>query len=125
MLYYYRGQDPTTYLDQSDYFYQNPSLYLLTRFPHVVNPKFPPSPFPRLYDPKQFDNDQGWKHTWPSHLVVFQDLLNTKDSLVDGNGTIGDIFKAKGYIEVERLWNSHFHDDDRRRGDVVLLKWMP
>ena len=74
--------------------------------------------------------DYGWNHSWPSHLVVFQALLDTRcsfsraETILQRNGeTIGDLLRSKGYREEARLWNSLWHEDERRRGDVVLLKW--
>ncbi|KAK4702126.1 GPI mannosyltransferase 3, partial [Phenoliferia sp. Uapishka_3] len=110
------GQNASTYRDQSDYFYEDPIQYLLTRFPPAVDPAFPPSPFTI---PSFSDNsmDLGWRHEWPSHVVVFQDLLTSFGGVVAG------LLKQRGYVEYKRMWNSHFQDDARRTGDVVVLKW--
>lgn len=106
------GQDPSTYLDQSDFFYDSPSKYLLNRFPSSVDPSFPPSPFPSArYLPHT--SDLGWRHEWPSHLVLFDALVPELQGLLE----------AQGYREQTRLWNSHWHEDDRRRGDVVVWRW--
>lgn len=46
---------------------------------------------------------------WPSHLVMFEQLhLNT-------------YFETKGYRECNRFFNSHFHEDARRKGDVLVM----
>jgi phosphatidylinositol glycan class B len=45
---------------------------------------------------------------WPSHIIFFDNLRPTIDEFFDG------------YEEVARFFNSHFHDDWRRRGDVVV-----
>ncbi|SCV70356.1 BQ2448_1750 [Microbotryum intermedium] len=102
------GHDATTslYRDQSDYFYESPSTYLTQRFPTEVDPTFPPSPF----------QTKDWQHTWPSHLVFFQALL-------DQDPGVERVLRGRGYEEVERRWNSLWHDDERRRGDVVVWKW--
>jgi phosphatidylinositol glycan class B len=119
----YRGQNPRTYRDQSDFFYQDPLRYLATRFPPHVDPAFPPSPVvvaegvARGVDDDDYDDDLGWTHEWPSHLVVFQALLDNY------GGGVRDFLEAKGYVEEHRLWNSHWHEDERRRGDVVVLRW--
>ncbi|SGY14818.1 BQ5605_C013g07112 [Microbotryum silenes-dioicae] len=96
----------TAYRDQSDYFYASPSNYLTQRFPSEVDPTFPPTPF----------QTQEWQHTWPSHLVFFETLL-------DQDPEVAKILKGVGYEEEERRWNSLWHDDGRRRGDVVVWKW--
>jgi phosphatidylinositol glycan class B len=50
------------------------------------------------------------RYAWPERLVVF-------DSLLKNSGHIwGD-----GYRECWRGFNSHFHDDWRRKGDVVVF----
>ena len=33
------------------------------------------------------------------------------------------ILAERGYVERARLWNAHWTDDERRRGDVVVLVW--
>ncbi|KAF7727346.1 glycosylphosphatidylinositol anchor biosynthesis [Apophysomyces ossiformis] len=50
---------------------------------------------------------------WPSHFIMFDHLLS--------NGTVADALQKKGFQECRRFFNSHFHDDTRRRGDVVVL----
>lgn len=113
------GQDASTYRDQSDFFYASPTDYLLARFPPSVNLSFPSSPFvpPHSSSTTSSSNDLGWTHEWPSHLVVFDALLKQ-----DG-GTVERLLKERGYREERRLWNSHWHEDERRRGDVVVLRW--
>lgn len=73
------------------------------------------------------ENDLGWKHSWPSHIVLFDSLLGVGWS--DGEGVVeqeaenvGELLEARGYREEGRLWNSHFHEE-RRSGDVVILRW--
>ncbi|KAI9276079.1 Alg9-like mannosyltransferase family-domain-containing protein [Sporodiniella umbellata] len=49
---------------------------------------------------------------WPtSHLVLFDNLLSKLDQEL----------QKLGYKECQRFFNSHFHDDSRRKGDVVIL----
>ncbi|KAL8283183.1 hypothetical protein RQP46_005961 [Phenoliferia psychrophenolica] len=114
------GQNASTYRDQSDYFYDDPTHYLATRFPSSVDISFPSSPFvlpPSPHDSKPDATDLGWRHEWPSHIVAFDALL------VSDQGAVAGLLEAKGYREWERLWNSHWHEDDRRRGDIVILRW--
>ncbi|KAI9312154.1 Alg9-like mannosyltransferase family-domain-containing protein [Dichotomocladium elegans] len=51
---------------------------------------------------------------WPSHLVMF-------DALWRNTVGVREYLETKGYSECHRLFNSHFHDDWRRRGDVVVI----
>ncbi|KAI5479635.1 GPI mannosyltransferase 3 [Pseudohyphozyma bogoriensis] len=72
------GQDPVTYRDQTNIFYDSPIRYLQDRFPPLVDPSFPPSPFTfpsSSTKTVEYPNDLGWRHTWPSHVVVFDVLL--------------------------------------------------
>ncbi|OMP83403.1 GPI mannosyltransferase 3 [Diplodia seriata] len=49
------------------------------------------------------------KRPWPKYLVFFQPL----------EGTLADFLRGTKYKECWRGFNSHFHDDSRRKGDVV------
>ncbi|KAG0244077.1 glycosylphosphatidylinositol anchor biosynthesis [Actinomortierella wolfii] len=49
-----------------------------------------------------------------SHIIIFEDLWNTFPATKTW-------FVDHGYQECARFFNSHFHDDSRRRGDVVAL----
>ncbi|PWN41769.1 hypothetical protein IE81DRAFT_367251 [Ceraceosorus guamensis] len=70
-------------------------------------------------------------HTWPSHLAIFSNLLTVASPTSAKSGrpsaptdTVGAYLEALGYVEVERHFNSLFHDDHRRSGDVVILQWQ-
>ncbi|GJN93517.1 hypothetical protein Rhopal_006574-T1 [Rhodotorula paludigena] len=124
------GQDPTTYLDQSDYFYASPCTYLTSRFPPgPVDPSFPPSPplAPARLSTTE-GHDLGWRHTWPERFVLFSSLLDERCSggNVNDERTVGTLLRAKGYVEERRFWNTigGWHEDARRRGDVRVLRWV-
>ncbi|GAA6041454.1 hypothetical protein JCM8097_001885 [Rhodosporidiobolus ruineniae] len=124
------GQDPSLYLDHSDHFYASPSLYLTSRFPRTVDASFPPSP-PPAPPPGRAEEayDLHWRHTWPERLVLFSNLLAvscTPSSAACGReGTVGGLLEGKGYEEERRFWNTlgGWHEDERRRGEVVVLRW--
>lgn len=82
-----------------------------------MNPSFPPSLFPSS---PSLSSDLKWRHKWPSHIVVFQALLDESEERKE---SAGGLLRRMGYAEERRLWNSHWHEDERRRGDVVVLKW--
>lgn len=127
-MYSASSQPASTYLDQTDFFYASPLAYLRARLPARVDPSFPPSPFVAAHlppspsapaPPAEGDaNDLGWRHEWPSYLVCFDVLLT------EAGGEVGEFLRGKGYAEERRVWNSHFHEDGRRRGDVVVLRWV-
>ncbi|GEQ67276.1 hypothetical protein JCM33374_g940 [Metschnikowia sp. JCM 33374] len=48
-------------------------------------------------------------YEWPSHLVVFQPMEKV---------VVGEV---SGYYECNRLFNSYFHWDERRRGEIIVL----
>ncbi|KPV73918.1 glycosyltransferase family 22 protein [Rhodotorula graminis WP1] len=130
------GQDPRTYLDQSDFFYASPCAYLDSRFPRAVDPSFPPSPPPPLpVRPRPFlststststsahanldldlDLDLGWRHAWPERIVLFSSLLDVAcdaggGGREEGKGgwaprTVGALLSERGYVEERRLWNT-------------------
>ncbi|WFD36575.1 glycosylphosphatidylinositol anchor biosynthesis [Malassezia cuniculi] len=114
--------DGPMYWDQSDFFYHDPITYIYDRFPHQVDPAFPPSPGEvkkaARVPPERAQFDLGWQHEWPSHLVVFDALLHVKAH----NTSVKDILAEKGYTERLRVWNSIFHPDQRRRGSIVVLR---
>ncbi|KAG0064799.1 glycosylphosphatidylinositol anchor biosynthesis [Linnemannia elongata] len=85
------GVDPTTYKDESDIFYEDPVAFMDNLFKNrssTTNPK-------------------------ESHLVFFEDLINTTPDMRVW-------LDSQGYHECARFFNSHFHDDSRRRGDVLV-----
>ncbi|CUM62805.1 uncharacterized protein PRCAT00000363001 [Priceomyces carsonii] len=81
-----------SYKDESDHFYDNPTKFLHENFPS--------------FD----DQDGNSKYQWPSHLVFFEPLEET----------MSVFFKDSPYEECTRFFNSFFHWDDRRKGDVIV-----
>ncbi|GAA5936177.1 putative glycosylphosphatidylinositol-alpha 1,2 mannosyltransferase [Sporobolomyces koalae] len=139
-------QSVELYQDQSDHFYAAPSTYFLNRFPPTVDPSFPPcgpncTPHPDPYtlspsspvvlqarqalESQGFD--RGWRHTWPSHLVVFKNLLKVSCRPNEDCSTVGSLLLDKmGYRVEKEFWNgiAGWHEDDRRKGGVVVLRWQ-
>ena len=104
------GQDLKTYRDQTGVFYDSPLSYLLTRFPATVDPTFPPSPYPST-PAGMIVWDKPWSHTWPSHIVLFGDLL-TRDG-------VRELLEKKGYREVW-VGRNGWEEDDKRQGGVRI-----
>ncbi|KAK9762674.1 glycosylphosphatidylinositol anchor biosynthesis [Basidiobolus ranarum] len=64
-------------------------------------------------DPLGFLNtnfEPNGSRKWPSHLVLFEALVEQ----------IRPKLAAHGYHECARIFNSHFHDDSRRNGAVLV-----
>ncbi|GAA5946343.1 hypothetical protein JCM3765_000204 [Sporobolomyces pararoseus] len=142
------GQPQDIYLDQSDHFYSSPSTYFLTRFPLSVDSTFPPSLISTSPDPyavvsshppttsttearqqlieKKFDLEWSYS-SWPSHLVVFQALLDTPCRPEEPCRDVRELLVDRlGYKVEKKFWNGigGWHEDERRKGGVVLLSWM-
>jgi phosphatidylinositol glycan class B len=129
-----RGQDLTTYEDQTTQFYRDPAAYLFQYFPERVSPSFPPSPYPSTLpgEKDEFTKRKRWQHEWPSHLVMFDDLLSMRMSSADVKHSrsrnvtsFRDIVLQLGYSEV---WNSGWNGwegDEHRRGEVRLWQFSP
>ncbi|KAL9932066.1 hypothetical protein V8E36_009127 [Tilletia maclaganii] len=125
-----QGQELSTYRHQTRVFYEDPYQYLIDRFPAKVDPTFPPSPYPPAE--AHADGSRDWRHTWPSHLVLFSTLLDRQATVADARRTnsrgqmptVGELLRDKGYVETQRDWNGFFSDDENRWGSVLILEWQ-
>jgi len=50
------------------------------------------------------------KHNWPDYLVFFSQL----------EPTLRNLLRSSSYAECYRSWNTAWHDDWRRKGDMVI-----
>jgi len=57
-----------------------------------------------------------WKHTWPSHFVIFGALVD--NSTFEGR-SVRAILDSKGYYEAWMDGNG-YEEDERKRGGVRL-----
>lgn len=82
-----------TYMDEADVFYNHPGAWIIS---HIgdIQPEFMP---------------------WPQYLVFFEHLESTLQSVLK----YGD---RDRYEEVWRGFNTHWHDDARRKGDVFVWR---
>ncbi|KAL9117934.1 MAG: hypothetical protein Q9187_005527 [Circinaria calcarea] len=106
-----------TYLDEADQFYADPALYLdanLGNPPRTTRSSGSENSRPDL---GLLDRERDWawdgkagKKVWPAYLVFFEQL----------EPAMGTILTGTDYRPCWRGWNSFFHDDWRRRGDVVV-----
>jgi phosphatidylinositol glycan class B len=79
------------YLDEADIFYADPVGWLERT----------------MVDDVSVDSS---KRVWPNKLVFFEQL----------EPIVGKTLAQRGYMECWRGFNSHWHDDSRRRGDVII-----
>ncbi|KAL4739885.1 Alg9-like mannosyltransferase family-domain-containing protein [Aspergillus similis] len=103
-------EEKAVYRDEADQFYDNPTQFLqdnmvgglrhIPRRPSYATPPNSQRPPTQILPP----------HEWPDYLIFFAQLEPTlKVSL-----------RSSSYGECWRTYNSAWHDDSRRRGDVVV-----
>ncbi|CAD6582140.1 MAG: glycosylphosphatidylinositol anchor biosynthesis [Cyphobasidiales sp. Tagirdzhanova-0007] len=107
------GDDRASYIDETNLFYKDPHAFIREHFPSHVSESFPASP--DLSDP-----EQAHVYCWPSHLVLFDVLLQCQCETT--HQTFNQLLLEKGYVEQKRFWNSIWHEDPRRAGDVVVMR---
>ncbi|KAK6497789.1 glycosylphosphatidylinositol anchor biosynthesis [Arthrobotrys musiformis] len=92
------------YLDEADEFYNNPTHFLYNRF----------GPPPLKSQPEDEEKKEEGKVAWPDKLITFEATAQ----FIQGYLRIGR--DEARYVECKRFFNSHFHDDGRRKGDVIV-----
>lgn len=94
------------YVDEADQFYDNPSQFLRQNMEgglrHIPRKPSYTSPRPTHQDIAS--------HPWPDYLIFFAQLEPTLQSLL----------RASSYTECWRTYNTAWHDDWRRRGDIIV-----
>ncbi|GLA10937.1 glycosylphosphatidylinositol anchor biosynthesis [Aspergillus niger] len=107
------ASEKATYLDEADQFYADPEQFLRTNMIGGLR-RFPRRPSYDKYNRKssQLPTEYQFKtpHEWPDYLVFFAQLEPTLRSLL----------RFSAYKECHRTWNTAWHDDWRRRGDIVV-----
>ena len=117
-----RQENLSTYMDQTNFFYNSPIHYLKSYFPQHVDPLFPASPFPtsipgtvtHFKTLPSGERTYPWKHEWPRYLVFFGNLLQE-------NG-VRQLLNEKGYKQV---WKGgrEWEGEGKRKGGVMVWKW--
>ncbi|WEW59725.1 glycosylphosphatidylinositol anchor biosynthesis [Emydomyces testavorans] len=101
------------YVDEADQFYADPSNFLRTNMVGGLR-HFPHTPSYQTSRSNQYSSEthpaKDHKHNWPDYLVFFAQLEPTLKSLL----------RASSYTECYRTWNTAWHDDWRRKGDMVV-----
>jgi phosphatidylinositol glycan class B len=95
--------DRSQYMDEADQFYHDPVSFLQQHMSHDLGDS----------ERRPGDNAISTRKTWPEYLVFFEQL--TRDIDVASKHKSG-----KKYRECWREFNTHWHDDWRRRGDVIV-----
>jgi GPI mannosyltransferase 3 len=119
------------YVDEADQFYLEPNAWLkrhMSRHPPTINgrsaQKHEPGVFGqrhrRVFEVETKDEEHLWRERqgrrpWPEYLVFFQQL----------EPEMTRILRGSGYVECWRGFNSHWHDDWRREGDVITWCLWP
>jgi phosphatidylinositol glycan class B len=94
-----------SYLDEADQFYADPAAWIAAHMRSLHTIAATPA------KDISFDQLGGRKlRKWPMYLVFFAQLEETMREVLQGSM----------YYECRRFWNSHWHDDARRQGDVVV-----
>lgn len=91
------------YMDESDYFYECPHMFLKRNFPEEIALNAMPS------------LDAQWPHKWPHYIVMFSNLWEDSGARVQE-------YLGEHYAIVERVWNAPGHWDSRREGDLLILQ---
>ena len=102
----------TAYLDEADNFYADPHAWLrknMSRHPPRAKSIFGSS-LPRRSLELGSSVNSGSRREWPDYLIFFEQLESVMQSALVGSA----------YQECWRGFNSHWHDDWRRKGDVVV-----
>lgn len=90
-----------SYLDEADQFYADPASFLLENM--EVLPHYMTNEVTTL-------QVATGTRAWPEYLVFFEQLEPVMRILLKGSR----------YHECWRGFNTHFHDDSRRKGDVIV-----
>lgn len=96
------------YKDESDIFYDDPSAYLQTYLPALLRHTSAVAPSSEIAE--DHIHPRHFLHEWPTHVIIFEPLEETMDAF----------FKDSDFKKCGRFFNSYFHWDNRRTGDLVL-----
>jgi phosphatidylinositol glycan class B len=102
----------STYLDEADEFYikPGPAAWLRDNMESLDTVKSGGSRSGRHWMRQDPKFKAKYRREWPQNLVFFEQL----------EGTMKEVLGETRYRECWRGFNSHMHDDWRRKGDVVV-----
>lgn len=97
--------DRADYLDEADQFYADPKGWIEQ---NMQSPSW-------IEQGDRTDWEAGGGQVWPQYLAFFEHL----------EPTMRDVLEGTEYRECWRGFNTHWHDDSRRKGDVVVWCFRP
>ena len=102
----------STYLDEADQFYiqPGPAAWLKDNMEHVQTVMASGSRSSNHWARQDPKYKREGRRPWPQYLVFFEQL----------EPVMKDVLGGSMYRECWRGFNSHFHDDGRRTGDVLV-----
>lgn len=102
----------STYEDEADIFYNSPSVWLEQNMEQLTMINTLDDKSSKWEDQKRNVDGRvmGRGRSWPQYLVFFQKL----------EPQMKEFLKEAPYGECWRGFNTHWHDDWRRKGDIVV-----
>ena len=107
--------EKAAYVDEADQFYANPFQFLrdnmLGGLRHIPRkPSYLSFYSQHARRQQQLQQHQHQTHEWPDYLIFFAQLEPTLQTLL----------RSSSYAECWRTFNTAWHDDWRRKGDIVV-----
>ncbi|KAJ5681958.1 uncharacterized protein N7477_001898 [Penicillium maclennaniae] len=105
----FSAEEKAVYRDEADQFYDDPSQFLRK---HMVGGlhRIPQRPSYVSGSMSLSTPSNPTQHQWPDYLIFFSQL----------EPTLHNLLRASSYGECWRTHNTHWHDDWRRHGDIVV-----
>lgn len=100
--------EKAVYRDEADQFYDDPSQFLRRNMVGGLH-RIPRRPS-YITGSQSLSTTSPNQHQWPDYLIFFAQL----------EPTLHNLLRASAYGECWRTHNTRWHDDWRRRGDVVV-----
>ena len=112
------GVEREAYMDEADEFYEDPGAWLRSNMSPVPTKERPWEDVG--WDRRELvagngsesGDSAGGKRPWPRYVVFFEQLEPVMQEVIGGG--------QSRYEECWRTFNTHWHDDWRRKGDVIV-----
>jgi phosphatidylinositol glycan class B len=109
-----KAEERSAYMDEADRFYADPVGFIRDEYTMLSAPSRYRPPF-KASSPLSTNEPRT-----PDCLVFFEQLEGAMPGIVQQIDQISRKPSHKEWVPEWRGFNSHFHDDRRRRGDVVV-----